>query len=512
MSNALRLARGAALLMAALAVPAHALPAAEPPVRVLLWFDTEDYLLPASDDAAKRLAELLTRREIHATFKVVGEKARVLEKRGRADVIGALRRHDIGYHTDFHAVHPTVAEYLATCGWADGLEEFLRRESAGAEDVKRIFDVETLACYGQPGSSFAPQVFAALPDLGVIPDDIPVYIDEGDHVGLGGKPFWFAGALTVYRMSPNWTRMELHKDEDVEKGCAKFKEIYDRLRGEGGGLISIFYHPCEWVHQQFWDGVNFSRGANPPRERWKAPPQRPAEETEAAFKRFEKYIDFQKSLPGVTFVTASELPVLYPDAVRERGVDLATVLRLASDLKGAASVGVVRLDAGRVLSPADQFVALVTALAARIRKEEAANVEVRAVYGPAEPPPATEVESLDGLAFRDALLDVDDALTKRDQVPSCVFAGSKKIAPADFLVACARVADAFLRGPEGAALPEQVAVPKGTTLETEKHVAPDTPGLYGGWVIHPEGFRAPRLVEQTRLQAWTLKPATLKAE
>ena len=49
-----------------------------PEVDVLLWFDTEDYLLPADDDAAKRLAEMLTQRGIRATFKVVGEKARTL--------------------------------------------------------------------------------------------------------------------------------------------------------------------------------------------------------------------------------------------------------------------------------------------------------------------------------------------------------------------------------------------------------------------------------------------------
>ena len=60
----------------------------------------------------------------------------------------------------------------------------------------------------------------------------------------------------MYKMGPNVTRMDLHQDEAVEKGCAQFKAIYDRLRREGGGLISIYYHPCEWVHQQFWDGVN----------------------------------------------------------------------------------------------------------------------------------------------------------------------------------------------------------------------------------------------------------------
>ena len=56
---------------------------AAPPVYVTLWFDTEDYILPQDDDATKRLAEMLTRLGVRATFKVVGEKARVLEQRGR---------------------------------------------------------------------------------------------------------------------------------------------------------------------------------------------------------------------------------------------------------------------------------------------------------------------------------------------------------------------------------------------------------------------------------------------
>src|SRR5581483_3070196 len=108
---------------------------APPPVNVILWFDTEDYLLPADDDAAKRLAEMLTQRGIQATFKVVGEKARVLERRGRLDVIAALKKHDIGYHSNFHSVHPTPAEYLSQCGLMDGVGEFARRECRGAADV-----------------------------------------------------------------------------------------------------------------------------------------------------------------------------------------------------------------------------------------------------------------------------------------------------------------------------------------------------------------------------------------
>src|SRR6476659_1045826 len=169
-----------------------------PRIDVIIWFDTEDYLLPADDDAAKRLAEMLTEKGVRATFKVVGEKARVLEKRGRTDVIEALKKHDIGYHANYHSVHPTPSEYLADCGLLDGMEEFIRREGGGAADVRRIFGVDTLACYGQPGSSWGSQTIAALAQIGVAPHGIPTYVDEDNHIGLHGRPFWYCNALVVY--------------------------------------------------------------------------------------------------------------------------------------------------------------------------------------------------------------------------------------------------------------------------------------------------------------------------
>src|SRR3954454_13177310 len=79
------------------------------PVYVVLWFDTEDYIEPAADDAALRIATDLTALGVRATFKVVGEKARILEQRGRTDVIRALSQHDIGYHSDAHSIQPTPA-------------------------------------------------------------------------------------------------------------------------------------------------------------------------------------------------------------------------------------------------------------------------------------------------------------------------------------------------------------------------------------------------------------------
>src|SRR5436190_19831158 len=142
-----------------------------PTVYVVLWFDTEDYILPASDDAALKVADWLTKEGVKATFKVVGEKARTLEKRGRQDVIDALKKHEIGYHSNFHSVQPTPAQYLSNLGWDEGVAEFDRREGPGRADVARIFG-QTPSCYGQPGSSWGPQSFGAMQKWGM-----KVYLD-----------------------------------------------------------------------------------------------------------------------------------------------------------------------------------------------------------------------------------------------------------------------------------------------------------------------------------------------
>src|SRR3954469_445692 len=109
------------------------------PVYVVLWFDTEDYLEPRADDAALRIANDLSAEGVRGTFKVVGEKARVLEKRGRRDVIEALSQHAIGYHSNWHSVHPTPSEYMVRLGLLEGADEFERREGPGVADVKRVF-------------------------------------------------------------------------------------------------------------------------------------------------------------------------------------------------------------------------------------------------------------------------------------------------------------------------------------------------------------------------------------
>src|SRR6202011_3700217 len=258
---------------------------AEAPAKVfvVLWFDTEDYLLPADDDACLRLATFLNREDIRATFKVVGEKARTLERRGRSDVITALKKHEIGYHANYHSVQPTPALYLSNLGWDDGVAEFDRRERPGFDDVKRIFGTAP-TCYGQPGSSWGPQSYGAMRKWGM-----GVYLDAGRHFGLDGRPCYYDGILNLYNLT-YILRTDLTGLKEEQKAEDRFIDARKALLDEGGGVVSIFYHPCEFVHKEFWDGVNFAKGANPPREQWKLPPQKAPEETKMAYDCFETWV------------------------------------------------------------------------------------------------------------------------------------------------------------------------------------------------------------------------------
>ena len=108
-------------------------------VQLIFSFDSEDYETPAADDAEKWWAETMTRHGITACICVVGELARALRERGRIDVIEAMRRHEIAFHSDLHSAHPTWAEYLDECGWEDGVARVLREEGRGILDVREVF-------------------------------------------------------------------------------------------------------------------------------------------------------------------------------------------------------------------------------------------------------------------------------------------------------------------------------------------------------------------------------------
>jgi hypothetical protein len=446
--------------------------AARGPVYVVLWFDTEDYIEPAADDAALRIATDLEKLGVRATFKVVGEKARVLESRGRRDVIRALVRHDIGYHSNYHSIPPAPAAYLREMGWMDGAQEFERREAPGVADIKRIFGV-TPSCYGQPGSSWGPQSYRALLRLG-----IPVYLDEGSQVGLDEQPFWFGGMLHVFAMGRYLIRPSLNDESQLPRTLEAFDHAAEQLEARGGGVISTYFHPTEFVTTAFWD-LNFAKGANPERSQWKNPPRRTEEDSERCYQILTRYVEHAKTRPSVRFVTARELPGLYQS-------QLGPVTGLHAIAQRMAERQTFMETPDVVLSAAEML-------------EQLLGVQPTVVEGPVARGKTTYHGSeIPRPVFERAKTDAAGFIRTLRRLPADVWIGSEQLSLADFA--------ATLAADDGAS--SVVRVRQGN-LEMEKYITSDAAGSFN-WPIHPEGFSAPSLLELARLQAWTLKPARLR--
>lgn len=467
-------------------------------VYIVLWFDTEDYILPASDDSVLRIARFLTSQDVRATFKVVGEKGRTLERRKRRDVIAALSQHEIGYHSNTHSQHPTVAEYESPLGWEAGAEEFARRERPGFEDLTRIFG-RAPTCYGQPGSSWAPQPHAALRQWGV-----RVYLDEAQHVGLNGKPFWYGGLLNIFNTKEG---PELRPNDDwtnIVESKAKFQSFYERFSAQPeGGLISLYFHPCEFIHQEFWDAVNFARGANPPRDQWKLPSLKAPQDAERAFSYLEQLVTSMKSFPRVRFVTASEAFGLFPDPVEGRSFLVEELGEMARQVDPAVSF--LTFDPYDV-APSEALLLLNELVSGVARRKAPGAIRIEGT--PAGPDAAAEALSgpieVPWSQFARTVVDVSDFLARNRRVPSQVWFGSVAVPPESYLVSLAQATSRLLVKGEP---PESVTAGP-ARLAAAQYVAQDSTSLWS-WPIFPPGFHSPHLMELARLQAWTLKPARL---
>jgi hypothetical protein len=162
----------------------------------------------------------------------------------------------------------------------------------------------------------------------------------------------------------------------------------------------------------------------------------------------------------------------------------------------------------RAFSPADQLELLATATAAVLDGQRPQfPLRTAGLLGPDGPAPVeSSAQHIAWTAYRDTVRDVVDFMKVGRRVPARVFVGAKAIPPADFLVALASVWTSYAQTGKFP-IEAGVDLPKNAELLPARHIAADTPGLFGDWVIHEEGFRAPKILEVARWQAWTLKPA-----
>ncbi len=472
-------------------------------VYVLFWFDVEDFMTPQSDDALKGIIDIFDSLKIKGTFKLVGEKVRILKKRRREDIINALKRHDIGYHTDLHSIHPTPVEYLKDLGWEEGIKEFERRERLGFEEVVNTFDM-TPSCYGQPGASWAPQVYPVLKEWG-----ISMYLDEAEHIGLNEKPFWYCGMLNIIRLRQNTTRYNLDLGyEGVKIGINNFDSIVKRLLDEGGGVISIWYHPCEFATYEFWDAVNFSGGRNPEKTNWILPKVKSYQKMKRELEFFSEYVKHIVSHPDIQITTAKEIYDIYSDKSKNKIFSMNDIIYLAESINSSIRYCEVN---NVVLSPAEIFY-LVLSLLVDVEEGKLPKISEKKfnlppiIYGPTKRV-NSELLSCNQRDFLSACKWTVEFINKNSRVPDSIKIEDKNISPIDIFATANTLISSLNRSknklsPEEA-LSSTIKIRKGTLI-LEDQVKEE--GVWN-WIILPKDFNAPNIIELAKLQTWTLKPA-----
>jgi hypothetical protein len=460
---------------------------------LVINFDTEDYVSPESegiDDIPKWLADIMTEEGVTGTFFVIGEKARSLEQRERRDVIAAMARHDIGSHTNFGSIHPTVTEQLEKAGWESGVTQMFEQESAGLKELERIFEAPVTSL-ARHGGSYGPQLVAALGRMNAGYSGSPVNLP-------GRNVVWFCNALNFYGQY-NGLDDTYYKDDLFEARFTEIKKEIPELVKDVEAISLFAGHPCKIRTEQFWD-LNFYYGENRGPDEWEIPLMRPQETMVTAQKNFRRLMRWLKSRDDIEITTFRDLMALYS---HQR--DIMT----RKDLLEMADVSVKRktILPGEYFSPAEAFYGLVRSILEYQTNgslPERLNVEARP-FGPLKMPESQpEISRVSLIEVYELANAAGDVISGSGALPSLLTVRDLHIGTGSLYALFSAV---FLD--MGSGTPEedyQVPAfdpyPRTNEEEIVRRI-----NDYKGWPVHRRDLDMSGIVEQTRLQLWTLKSA-----
>jgi len=463
-------------------------------IYVAFQFDTEDFVTPETDDVLLDLTNILDQFGVKGSFCIVGEKLRALKRRGRLDVLEALKKHDIAYQSDLHSIHPVISEYVKDKKWDEGIKEIKKREGPGLEFLKEVFN-RTPSAFIQPGGSWAPETPYALKEMGV-----PVYVD-----GIFREdPVWFCGSL-CFRAAMNFLEHSTPADLDMLK--SRFDSIYSSKIN--GGLITIVMHPCMFFTEKFWDAINFSYGKNTPTEKLVSAPLRDEREIKESLRIFQMFLSFILEHPNVKAITFREVAKIFRDP-EERKLTPDQIFTLA---RKASKQNDWQVIAGISISPAEMLRLFVDLIVDYLQKGlEPKSMPVRFTLGPTSKP--SETRSLEEIALND-ILEIARVAKKfmdmHGRVPSTITKDKIEFSPGILLEVTAKIISYYS---EHRNLPERIKV----------HGLPNLPEVVERWNlikkindqwrwrIFPDNFKPKRIEELTLLQAWTMRPAIFSEE
>ena len=146
--------------------------------RFLLTFDVEDFINEESTNALLIVLKLLEKHDLLGLFFITGYEAEKL--RNSPNILSLLDKHEIGYHSSAHSVHPTIFEYSDVENYEDAIAISIKRETShinpisgkiegegGIRALRSLFPSKKICSYRAPGFCCPPPHLEALASLGI---------------------------------------------------------------------------------------------------------------------------------------------------------------------------------------------------------------------------------------------------------------------------------------------------------------------------------------------------------
>lgn len=146
--------------------------------RLLVTFDTEDFVNFRSMRALHSILMLLNEHDLQSLFFVTGHFAEKLHS--FPEIIDMLKDHEIGFHSSSHSVRPNIFEYTDLQSYREAYLVSLKRETShidpftgsidgkgGIELLRKMFPKKRIEAFRAPGFSWSPPHLEALETLGI---------------------------------------------------------------------------------------------------------------------------------------------------------------------------------------------------------------------------------------------------------------------------------------------------------------------------------------------------------
>ncbi len=266
-----------------------------------ICFDIEDLHFEQSDDATLWFARFMSEQALPATFFITGDKLKALQRRGRSDVIEAMGKHEVAFHSSRHSHHPTIFEFASSRSHRQAVEGLAEREYASLDQAEKVFE-RPIRMFGQTGGSYTPAMaevlsarkmgFAYVPDL----------------MGPQTYSFWIKDCLVFPRVAQLPLLDDCLDDEvEIERRLGELDAALNAARRSGAQVVYFFAaHPVRTICDGFPDAMHYGHGINsvPPRI---GPNLYDASEIEHARGRFAHILQRLHGVSDLRFVTFTEL-------------------------------------------------------------------------------------------------------------------------------------------------------------------------------------------------------------